>query len=1090
MSDNFGPNQDRVLDVIGRNLDNVVFQERIAPLTSENNLVNQVGNLKAQEAVQSVYPSGWLTIDDIEEIPAVSPSDFAAQTNSENSARTGQVLTSITYLANTLKLMTNDLYNNSSNIAIVNGWPIVVQGAGFSPDSNNTIELPVPLSTYRYDIVFLEVWRKLVSGTDSVYLYGCVQNTPYSDNQIIWDVPGFETTKRVQIQYRIRTFSSNFFGQYPDGLGDPTIYPIGGRIDGSVYSYYSFENSGPKDAGLYIAGDGSTTAQTALNTVDGYVYAIPMFVVYRRAQVSFDPSHLHGSEVTRDMYALGYRSDRPDGRFVDIINKEDIVDLRHQVVTSSKQLSDITKKSFRKLVSGNLTTSLNKDSTGAAGSGGAIQTKIEQTIVSGSTTLGFKRRSFANSGLSLLDNIIEVPQSGAIWSGGAWVAGSVAVSTFFTPAIDPLIGTIDYTTNFGLYTSGGPDLSYGTDYTIAGSTLTIPSGSALVTSLFSGSLYFQFKFDFYPSDSGFKDIPKKILEVDKIQYAPIATRDSNVSLRFSNEASPKLLEFDSITGKSINNLADTTTDYRDCVRYAGGQYAEPYDFGHELIIHRTADGPSMSISSINGKYCNYVILGVKTVKKETSPNVFGDPLNFNISKSISGIEYIYTIDVVGATINLGDTLQIILYTGSGDISTPSTQSFKFFEFNKQGRGIIDTYEMVEVTATYDGGVGGYVIDTVDKPILAVATQTYDSPVATIPYALFSADGIYYTNSAVNLLDSSLPPVLSYNDYTSYNLPTYIVVTCAVPLLYIKIALLVHSYVLSGEGTYNFIYQFNPYQGLLASPSKLYGKFESEGPALITTEGSGAVHNFSYSEGVVTVSQGSRTVTGLGTAWDTSTIKSGDYLQVTGAEFSYRIISVDSTSQITLSGPFRDSSVISGNYTIYRLDMPLFGISNIIDRMPTYLVEDYVGTGTPLSISGITGVQATMYETCPKVKIQDPLETITNDFGCTGIQYVGRGISNFALTLGKNDVYKLGNLTPYLIYETQPGWSSSNTKKVYQAYVFNKSTDTTDHQLTGKLYLIIMSSESSNNTASTLLSAFTANDTVDIFELIGKPIVRV
>ena len=65
MADNFGTGQNRVLDVKDRNLDNVVFQYKHPPLTSEWNLINQIGNEKIQNFAKVSYPSGWLNVDDI-----------------------------------------------------------------------------------------------------------------------------------------------------------------------------------------------------------------------------------------------------------------------------------------------------------------------------------------------------------------------------------------------------------------------------------------------------------------------------------------------------------------------------------------------------------------------------------------------------------------------------------------------------------------------------------------------------------------------------------------------------------------------------------------------------------------------------------------------------------------------------------------------------------------------------------------------------------------------------------------------------------------------------------------------------------------
>ena len=39
---------------------------------------------------------------------------------------------------------------------------------------------------------------------------------------------------------------------------------------------------GAEDTGLWVAGDGSSAAATALGTVDGFVYAVPVAFVFRR----------------------------------------------------------------------------------------------------------------------------------------------------------------------------------------------------------------------------------------------------------------------------------------------------------------------------------------------------------------------------------------------------------------------------------------------------------------------------------------------------------------------------------------------------------------------------------------------------------------------------------------------------------------------------------------------------------------------------------------------------------------------------------------------------------------------------------------
>ena len=303
MSDYFGTQQPRVLTTQDRNLDNVVFQYRKPPLTSEWNLINQISNEKIQEISKASYPSGWMTVGDI------------LQDWTESDVMTGQVNCSATYEANSFKL-----FSKGDNVAVVNGWPIKIQGTE-SPDSNNNIRLGAPAGQF-YDFVFLEVWRKLVGTNDYIYPYGNVLSTPYTDNEIEWSTIGTETTKRVQIQYRIRVVDINSMPDPTSDGFDSTIYPIGGRTAGEYqYALYAFTKYGASDIGLYVSGDGSEESQTILGTVDGYVYAIPMFMVSRRTKWDpiFTASTMRRAFVGKEDQALGYVLDRPDGALADVV---------------------------------------------------------------------------------------------------------------------------------------------------------------------------------------------------------------------------------------------------------------------------------------------------------------------------------------------------------------------------------------------------------------------------------------------------------------------------------------------------------------------------------------------------------------------------------------------------------------------------------------------------------------------------------------------------------------------------------------------------------------------------------------------------
>ena len=176
---------------------------------------------------------------------------------------------------------------------------------------------------------------------------------------------GTETTKRVQWQYRIRATgemgaASNInFKTQQDGFTNADVLAQGTQVapvagyqfvpaDGTtVIATSSAVAYDTIDEGLWIAGDGTSAAATALGTVDGYVYAIPLCFVFRKndaydggAGAGFSPTlNTNGAlPSTHAVFAnpligsIGVsESDRPDGGFCDEIVHTDVLDLRKQV---------------------------------------------------------------------------------------------------------------------------------------------------------------------------------------------------------------------------------------------------------------------------------------------------------------------------------------------------------------------------------------------------------------------------------------------------------------------------------------------------------------------------------------------------------------------------------------------------------------------------------------------------------------------------------------------------------------------------------------------------------------------------------------
>ncbi len=199
-------------------------------------------------------------------------------------------------------------------------------------------------------------------------------------------IVGTETSKRVQIQYRVRATGQaeavNFKTQ--NGFSNSSVLAQGaGGAPVANYPFVPADNStvsGSSDAtayqtvdpGLWIAGDGSSASAAALGTVDGYVYAIPLCFVFRRndsynggAGTGFNPLNntngalpsTHPGFVNPVVGAIpANTSDRPDGKFHDIIDASDILDLRRQVSPGGIDLKAELERQMAALLDGSLNT--------------------------------------------------------------------------------------------------------------------------------------------------------------------------------------------------------------------------------------------------------------------------------------------------------------------------------------------------------------------------------------------------------------------------------------------------------------------------------------------------------------------------------------------------------------------------------------------------------------------------------------------------------------------------------------------------------------------------------------------------------------
>ena len=295
-----GPGVSRVLDPTATAFVEVILQQGKPPMDAEFNLLQELPAGLTRAAVLSGMPSGWLGNE------TDLSTDIVTNPLWSNWFKFGQQ-------------RTGEL--SSAKWANVNGWLVPVMGTrtGSPPGSPDDVDTwnrivldPPPANSgdFRIDFVFLEVWLARVAPNPSttnkpsssgIYRYGNVEGGfTYIADDLLDPALGFETSQRVQLQYRIRVAKGLVgFTNYPDGF-DPAIVKAKGAYDPTnpdTATSYVFANMRQAlgDPGLWRAGDGT---QNNLGSVDGYVYAIPIMAVFRRNSIAWngDPSqNLNGS---------------------------------------------------------------------------------------------------------------------------------------------------------------------------------------------------------------------------------------------------------------------------------------------------------------------------------------------------------------------------------------------------------------------------------------------------------------------------------------------------------------------------------------------------------------------------------------------------------------------------------------------------------------------------------------------------------------------------------------------------------------------------------------------------------------------------
>ena len=196
----------------------------------------------------------------------------------------------------------NTIKMKSDSIAYVNGYRVEIP-KGTVIDIGKS-----PETTTREDLIFLEVWKEEVTKDSNLTEAGGVGQASTTNN-ILDPRVGQETSRRVALKWRIRhvedldfnaTFMTTVTSPYHpyigwnDTLNFSKVFVMGG--DDSITApqvitgleLYRGATSAWKinkpinDLGLWVGGIGDTYSKNRYKSVDGFVYAIPMFRLYRK----------------------------------------------------------------------------------------------------------------------------------------------------------------------------------------------------------------------------------------------------------------------------------------------------------------------------------------------------------------------------------------------------------------------------------------------------------------------------------------------------------------------------------------------------------------------------------------------------------------------------------------------------------------------------------------------------------------------------------------------------------------------------------------------------------------------------------------
>lgn len=265
----------------------------------------------------------------------------------------------------------NQIFNSflvKPMVANINGYLFDVLGAnGYKQNGNieqykdlNYIVLPEPPERDEYyDFVYLEMAFVEIKFTSQLWHFGNRNNSYGLINNDLFDKRiNAETNRRIQLQWNIYVarvpMNSENAQMRHDAMFDEQTFamlvPAHGGYHGNSGAGFIYAENHPyyksSDKGLWIAGSGLENIEHQLYSTDGFSYAIPLFKVIRRNSNGYAANNLYGSNNIDP--SINSFSTRPDGKFANIIYKDDIIDLRNFINPGS--LQSILQTNFEKLL--------------------------------------------------------------------------------------------------------------------------------------------------------------------------------------------------------------------------------------------------------------------------------------------------------------------------------------------------------------------------------------------------------------------------------------------------------------------------------------------------------------------------------------------------------------------------------------------------------------------------------------------------------------------------------------------------------------------------------------------------------------------